>query len=635
MTLHAMKVFRKIPFVLLLLPLVAAIILYSHLHPLSLPPADNADRIYQIQLLSVPQQREKTLKIEAKLLSEKDSSTSKILDEKVILYVHKDSLSLLLRQGDILLASASLSHSNRGNPYEFDYDTYLLRKGFSGVIFLDENEWFVISHRPINTPSAIADRCRHWFVSHLRLAGLSDDELGIVAAMAVGDRNELPYETRQRFSAAGAAHVLAVSGLHTGVVFFIIMNILTLFGLCPLLYKHKKRRWLVTLLALLFIWLYAFLTGLSPSVMRAALMITIASVGTAAGRDAVSFNTLAAAAFVNLVIEPYALFSVSFCLSYSAVIGILLFYSKIEHILSFSNGLVRKIWQLLAVSVSAWLGTLPATLWFFSQTSNCFAVTNFFVIPLAYLIIIFSILFALFAATPLAAYVALPLKLLARAMNYVVSAIEDLPFSTSNLSITPAILFVFVIALSLLALSIHREKWQWLVSFAASLTIIVILHIAHLKQISESDHTYVYNSYPYSLVLHQHGRTCTVCSDSLDAALQLTEPLRKKQMISQVHTVDLSACEAAAFSINDRRFLLLSPDKGDKLLFRSSLPADILLFAGKGNPSADTALGMTNAAQVVVLSSVPQYRADDIIRTASLQNIPVSTARNCSVEIIL
>lgn len=639
-----MKVFRKIPFFLLLLPLVVAIILYNYFCPRSLPPADISPAIYCLHLLSVPQQREKTIKAEVQILWRKDSATLKKQDEKAVIYIRKDSLSMTLRQGDILLASASLTHSNRGNPSEFDYDRFLASKGFSGVIFLDGNEWLIVSHEDINTAQAVADRCRQWFVNQLREHGFSEDELGIVAAMAVGERDELRYDTRQRFSAAGAAHVLAVSGLHTGIVYSTILYLLTCFGFYPVLYRQKLRRWLVYILATIFIWLYAFLTGLSPSVMRAALMITIFSLGNALGRDGISFNTLAAAAFINLLIEPQALYSVSFCLSYSAVLGILLFSRKIVRILSFKTKILRYLWNLLAVSVAAQLGTLPATIFYFSQTSNYFALTNFFVIPLAYVIVVLSAMFAIFAVTPLAVWLAYILKYSAAAMNFVVSTIESLPFSTSNLSLTPPMLIVSILAVFLLALCIHRGKWQWLMALTASLILLVLLHISHLKQISQTDRTYVYNTYPYSLILHQQGRACTIYSDSLSAAIDLTRPFRQQMMIRSTQTVDLSGSQASCFTINDKHVLFLSPEKGSKLVFRQPLSADIILFANRGNHSSqqlfqmldsstDNSLQMSFPAQIILLSSLPRYREEHITLSARQHNLPISTTRHSAIQL--
>jgi|GEM_PF-1015515 len=629
-----MKVLRKIPFLLLLLPLVAAIILYNYFCPRSLPHADISPAIYCLHLLSVPQQREKTVKAEAQIFWRKDSATLKKQDEKAVIYIRKDSLSMTLRQGDILLASASLTHSNRGNPSEFDYDRFLASKGFSGVIFLDGNEWLLVSHEDINTPYAVADRCRQWFVNQLREHGFSEDELGIVAAMAVGERDELRYDTRQRFSAAGAAHVLAVSGLHTGIVYSAILYLLTCFGFYPVLYRQKLRRWLVYILATIFIWLYAFLTGLSPSVMRAALMITIFSLGNALGRDGISFNTLAAAAFINLLIEPQALYSVSFCLSYSAVLGILLFSRKIVRILSFKTKILRYLWNLLAVSVAAQLGTLPATIFYFSQTSNYFALTNFFVIPLAYVIVVLSAMFAIFAVTPLAVWLAYILKGVAYIMNCVVSFIDCLPFSTFNISLTPAMLAVSIVSILLLALCIHREKWQWAAGFAASLLLIAVLHSINLKKIDKTEQTFVYNTYPYSLVLQQQGRACTIYSDSIEAALQVTEPFRKKQMIRVVKEVDLSGIEAAPFAVSLKSVLLLSAQKGHKLVFERQMPADVLLFAGRGNNCAENAISATVPDRIVILSSVPQYREEEIIKLAHSSNIPVLTTKQSAIEIL-
>ena len=626
-----MKQLRKIPFVILLLPLVATIVVYYSLTNTGNDNAAETESVWRAELLKVPQLREKTVRSEARLVWRSDSASIKRREEHVILYIPRDTLSEQLKAGDHLLIYGAVSHSNRGNPYEFDYDKWLRMRGITGVVFLNENEWLRVDTCGKRSLRITAEIIRHRLLLLLHESGLSEQEAGIVAAMTIGEREELDAETRRRFSAAGAAHVLAVSGLHTGIVFTAIMFLLTGFRLFPVLYRQKRRRWAVNIAGISIIWVYAFLTGMSPSVMRAALMITLFYGADALGRQQVPLNTLAAAAFLNLIIEPQALFSVSFQLSYMAVLGILVFYKKIAGIVVFRNKLLRRIWQLMAVSVAAQLGTIPVTLWYFQQTSNWFALTNMFVIPLATLIIFLTAALVVLAPTPLKILAQFPLKYCAFALNWIVSKIESMPGSTSNLSLTPFMLVLLIFAIILLGVWMYRQKWQWGVSVAAVLAVLTMLHVVHLHEIGRTEQTIVYNTYPYSLVLHQEGRSCVLYTDSIDAALAVSEPLRKQMMIRQVKTVDLSGKEAASFVCGNNHLLFLSPQKGHKTVFNGEIPADVLLAGGRGSIDVKDALQRTSATKVVLLSSLPRYRQQAYISSLSTLPCVSSTSQGAVV----
>ena len=590
-----MKVFRKIPFVILLLPLVAAIlIMHYHEKSSSKQAEDMGEKpsayIWQAQITSVPQTRAKTMKAEAKLVWRKDSLSIKKADERVILYIRRDSASEALQQGDSVLLYGAITHSNRGNPYEFDYDSWLRQQGIAGVIFLDKTEWILTGHKDIYTPKAIADRCRRWFVNILQEHDITGTELGVVAAMTVGEREELDNETRRQYSAAGAMHVLAVSGLHTGIVYWAIMFLLTGFGYLPVLYEQKRRKWITAVVCVLCLWCYAFLTGMSPSVMRASLMITVFLTGYAFGRNNISANTIAAAAFFNLLFEPEALFSVSFQLSYAAVLGIIMFYWKISGLFHVKIKVLRWLWQLFSVSIAAQIGTLPITLWYFQQASNWFALTNILVIPLAYVIICFSFVLVLFSATPIACIASYPLKYSAWLMNKGVGWIEGLPGSTTNISITVGMICSLILAIIFIGIWIHRGKYVWFGAGITMLAIMLVLHFFHLRDINKVEQTIVYNTYPYTLVLHQEGRACTLLTDSIEAAMQVSEPLRKHMMIRRVDTTCFAGKEVAAYTCGGRQLLFLMPEKGHRIEYTNNPPADVLLIGGRGETDIEKAV---------------------------------------------
>ncbi len=233
--------------------------------------------------------------------------------QQALLYLKADSSdSPVPVMGDILLVRTRITRPPALFKGDFDYGNYLRLQHKVGIGYVQPQQWQVIGHSPVRTLRAYAASVQQRLVQRLAYAGLHDQPLAFISAIIVGERDALDSNLRQSFAAAGAAHILAVSGLHTGIIYLVIISLLTCFGYVRPLYEQRLRRILLSLIIILTMWVYAFVTGLSPSVMRAVVMLTIIQVGWMCRRQAVSVNTLAAAACICLWVDPLSLFSVSF-----------------------------------------------------------------------------------------------------------------------------------------------------------------------------------------------------------------------------------------------------------------------------------------------------------------------------------
>ena len=245
--------------------------------------------------------------------------------------------------------------------------------------------------------------------------GVDGDAYAVVAAMALGDKAQLTKELKNTYAVTGAAHILALSGLHLSIIY-------TLLSL--LLYR---RRWQVVSQVLIIscIWLFVFLVGMSASVVRSAVMLTVYALLSLGDRNRMSVNTLAFTAIVMLMVHPLSLFDIGFQLSFLAVLSILVWYPVFESLLpqSFlkSHRVVRWLWSLLGVSCAAQLGTAPLVAYYFGRFSSLFLMTNFVVIPFA----------------PLILYLALAVLLvpsLAYLLIYIVSALNTVLAFVASIS---------------------------------------------------------------------------------------------------------------------------------------------------------------------------------------------------------
>jgi len=356
----------------------------------------------------------------------------------VVLYFRKDSVNPpILALGDRLIFDVDVQTPLAAkNPHEFDYKNYLAYHLITKQAFLRAGEWQKISNDiPTTNISLWASEIQQKVVSIFRQAHLSPDNFSIISALTVGYKDLLSAETRQSFSQTGAMHVLAVSGLHVGIIYLVINYLLSFFF-------KKKRRWIKTILILIVLWAYALITGFSPSVLRASVMFSFIVIGQNMNRPKNIYNTIAASAFLLLMFNPYNLIEIGFWLSYLAVLGIVFLHPKIYGLLyfgkSFLGKFADKVWSLIAVSIAAQITTLPIVLYFFHQFPNYFILTNLFVIPLVSIIVYVAMFLLMVSPIPVIfSFVAMILNHILSFMLGGIRWIQALPFAfIQNIFIT-------------------------------------------------------------------------------------------------------------------------------------------------------------------------------------------------------
>ena len=454
---------------LALIPLIAGILLcYYTNFPINLL-ADTevdyigCDTVLCLHIQSEGQERSKTIRYTAEAT---DGS-------QLLLYLQKDSLPQP-QMGDILLVQTRVE---RGDTLgDFDYGHYLRMQGIVGSAWAYRKNWQVIGHQDIDGLRSKAERCQRWLHQQYKRLGLKEAEWGILSALTLGYREELDKDVQQSFSTAGAMHILAVSGLHTGIVWGMIVWLLTLGGLLKPKYEQRVWQCSLSVITLVVLWIYAFITGLSPSVMRSALMVTFVEIGWLLRREVSSINSLAAAAVVILLINPLALWSVSFQLSFAAIMAIIFVAQRMQERVVLHNPVGQYIGGLLIVSIAAQIGTLPLTLYYFGQTSNYFALTNLVVIPAAFVLLLLGIGALAMSWCVVGEWLGEAAQWCTYGLRMFVEWIEGLPYSTTHihLSSMSVALCYGAVACALLMMRGEKVKWGGLVGVIVCLTGIVI-----------------------------------------------------------------------------------------------------------------------------------------------------------------
>ncbi|MCF8301768.1 MAG: competence protein ComEC family protein [Bacteroidales bacterium] len=377
-----------------------------------------------------------------------------------ILYLQNDSAANQLSYGDRILIKGGLDAVEPPtNPHQFDYRKYLANQGVYHSTYKPSHEWKFFEKGRGNPLYRTAYDLRSRFLNIFKAHDIAGDEYAVVSALILGYRDTLDDDLRQKFAGAGAMHVLCVSGLHVGIIYLIIS------GMLGFMKRKKWIRVLRVVLILLIIWCYAMITGFSPSVLRASTMFSFVTIGTSMKRHTNIYNTLAASAFLLLLINPYMITQVGFQLSYVAVLGIVAMQPYLYKLWVPDWWLLDKAWAIITVSIAAQLATFPIAVHYFHQFPAFFLLTNLIVIPLAGFIIYAGLLVLVLSFIPLvSSFFAAILAYLVRFMNESVSFIEGLPASTFDglvISWTEAfIIYGLFLTMGLFLLTPRAKKLQ-------------------------------------------------------------------------------------------------------------------------------------------------------------------------------
>lgn len=346
------------------------------------------------------------------------------------------------------------------NPYSFNYAYYLRQKYIAYSCYVSKYEIHVADSYSFSFKQ-IMHNIRRYVEDVYNKAEIQGDTKHILMALSIGEKQQISSMLRDRWVNAGAIHILAVSGLHVGVIYLFIVSMLNFVG------KKKINKYSKTIIILLILWFYALLTGFSPSVCRATCMFSFILIGKTVVRNGYIYNSLSSSAFFMLFFDTKLISDVGFLLSYSAVFSIVFFYPRISTLLCFKSKVVTKIWQFVVLSMSAQIGTIPLILYYFNKYPTYSIFSNFIVIPLAIIFIYSSIFMILLSfSKTIIILIGLVITKIYYFSNLALKFIVELPNSTIDgiivneyqVFILYGILF-FIVSLFILK---KRNSLQWI-----------------------------------------------------------------------------------------------------------------------------------------------------------------------------
>lgn len=445
---------------------------------------------YHCKILESIQEKEKSVKAIVNIKSIEHNGKWETCSGKAIVYFKKDARSLQLNYGDELLVKAEMKEVQPPqNPSQFNYKEFLRFHNIQHQAYVKPSNWVFTGINSSNIFVSTSLRLRNSLLDVLKQFGVNDDELAVGAALLLGYEDKLDADIISAYSSTGAMHVLSVSGLHVGIIFIVFNWLLLFFD------KIKHGNIIKAVILIFLLWFYAALTGLSPSVLRAASMFSFIVIAKSFNRYTNIYNTLTASAFLLLALNPFIIMEVGFQLSYLAVIGIVFIQPKINSWLDFDNKILINIWSITTVSIAAQIATFPLGLHYFHQFPNYFLLSNLIVIPISTLIIYFGIGVFSFSKIPaLAKYIAIAFIGLISFLNISVKYIEKLPFALlQGISISVFETWLVYGMIILFLFYFTKHKYVYLISSFVVLSFFLLMQIGEQQKEFYQKKIVVYN----------------------------------------------------------------------------------------------------------------------------------------------
>lgn len=507
---------------------------------------------------------------------------------KLLLNIKKDSLNSPLKVGEFVYTNADIIEvEDAKNPFQFSYKNYLAQNQIYNQIFATSDELSLLKFKS-HSVKVLASQIRNKIIFEFKKQGLKGNELEVVKALLLGERTELDTELRQSYANAGAIHILAISGLHIGIIMLLIS-----FVLKPL-ESLKNGKTIKLILLVVTLWFYALIAGLSPSVVRATTMFTAISFGIFINRKTAILNTLALSALILLLINPLYLFDVGFKMSYLAVLAIVLIQPIIANLWHPKFKIVNYFWQLLSVSTAAQLGVVPLSLYYFHQFPGLFFLTNMVILPFLGIILGLGLLFMLLA------YFGLLPEIFIEGYHYIIYFLNQFiiwiaqqeAFLFKNISFSLLMMITsYLIIISVFYWINQKTFYRSVLVFLAILSLQLVF-IYQKYQTSKTNEFIVFNNYKTPLISLKNG-------DNLDV-LFAPDSLENFTLIA----FKIGAQIKTSKIIKDRQNLLLINGKAilivDKLgVFEPLKQIDMVVLTESSKVNLDRLISQLNPKLII------------------------------------
>lgn len=444
-----------------------------------------------------PVEKAKTYKIKASCISLFEEDGPKQVKGNLILYFPKSDSILLLSTGKMLLIKTPLQTiKNAGNPGSFNYAAYSLFRGISYQAFLKEGSYRIIA-TTTEKQVYLFNTLKEKALAVLRKNIQQKEALAVAEALLLGYREDLDKELVQAYSNTGVVHIIAISGLHLGMIYALFNWLLGFFGK-----NNAFARWGKPLIIIAILWVFTLIAGAAPSILRSAVMFSFIVAGDMFNKKTNGINALACSALVLLIFNPFILWDVGFQLSYAAVLSIMVFQQRIYNLLHFNNKLLSGFWRLNSITISAQIITTPIVLYHFHQFPNLFLLTNLLAVPLSGFILYAEILLLIFfALAPLNSWLGKLIEVSINFLNNFIKQVNELPFAVTNqIQISLPEVLLLLITIAFIANWLFRKQKKYLFVGMGSFFLFNLVHTSNILWMKSKTRLIVYSIPKYSAI---------------------------------------------------------------------------------------------------------------------------------------
>ena len=556
-------------------------------------------------LSEMPGERAKSYKATAAINYLADSNKLRSATGQIIIYFKKDSISQALTVGDrIVFNRPPQPIKNRSNPGGFDFKRYCLLNGITHQVYLTPADYTKLPGNQLSWYQKLLYKSRNYVLEAIRNNIKGKKEQGLAEAMLIGYKEDLDKTLLQSYTNTGVVHVIAVSGMHLALLYWVIHLLLK-----PLLLR-KPTRWMHPVLVLLLLWGFCFIAGGAASIARAAVMFTFITVGKQLRRQATIYNILAASAFSQLCYNPYWLWDVGFQLSYMAVLSIVVFYKPIYHLFFIKNKILDQVWQLASVSIAAQILTTPVAMYYFHQFPVYFLLNNMVVVPVSTVVLMGTLLLVMLApVTVLAAAVGRVLEGTIWWLNSFIEGMESFPFALwtgIQINAFQTLLLLLMVAGTGSWLINRYQPGLW--TTLVALLLFFAMRSYTFWEAAHQQKLIVCDTGPHTAIEFISGRNYKlVAHPSLLKDASLLSPMHTLFRVEQTRQLNGLYNKGNAFQFADKKIILISGRlQGPK----DSIPLiDVAILWGNAPLYMRDISSVIRPRQVVVAGSVPGWRA--------------------------
>jgi competence protein ComEC len=547
---------------------------------------------------------------------------------KIIIYFKKDSVLQKPEPGTQILFLNSLQEiKNAGNPGSFNYKRYCLFEGVTHQVYLQASDFVLFGKRKENYLNEFLFLLRKNVLNILRKNIHAEKEVGLAEALLIGYKDDLDKNLVQSYTNTGVVHVIAISGLHLGLIYWLLVQLLR-----PLR-KTKKIRWLAAVVIIICLWLFSLLAGAQASVVRSAVMFTCIVIGESFSKKTSIFNTLAASAFLLLCYNPFWLWDVGFQLSYAAVLSIVIFMRPVYNWFYVKNKFLDAIWKLNGVSIAAQLLTTPFSLYHFHQFPNFFLLTNFIAVPLSSAIVLGEIFLCSVSFLPFVATISGNiLSWLIWLMNSYIERIEALPYSLwegMQINTFQTVLLYLIVAGIAIWLLEKQKAGAWL--GLIGLLSFTIIRAVSFYRCDRQKKIIVYNLPKHSAIDFVNGRDYFILGDSdlITNEFAINFYVKPCRILNRVNSAEQKILPHNNYFRFGIKQILFADETYNQ--DSQNIKLDLLIVSKGLTADLSALIKHTNPKRVVFDSSVPAWRIkswmkDSIICQAQIYNVSDSGA---------